>query len=82
MPAGESIDVNVVANDTDPDGDALTVTSVSPTSTTRASYVAHNGYVLVTAKTKTGVETVTYTISDGRGGTASASLQVVVGAAQ
>jgi subtilisin family serine protease len=71
--------VNVLANDSDPDGDPLTVTSLTPT--------AANGSVTCTAAglcTYTpdpnfnGTDSFTYTVSDGQGGTASATVTVTV----
>jgi hypothetical protein len=70
--------VNVLANDTDPEGDTLTVTSFSqPThgTVTRGSgqilvYTPNNNFV--------GIDSFSYTISDGHGNTASANVRVYV----
>jgi large repetitive protein len=71
--------INVRANDTDPDGDMLSVISAA----------APNGTVVINADgtiTYTpnanfnGTDTVTYTISDGNGGTSTATVTVTVGA--
>ncbi len=69
--------INVLANDSDPDGDTLTITAVSApahgtaTITSGAiSYTPAAGY--------SGADSFSYTISDGRGGTASASVAVTV----
>ncbi len=69
--------IAVLANDSDPDGDALSVTAVSMpghgTATTTAGGVAYTpapGYL--------GVDSFTYTISDGRGGSATATVHVTV----
>ena len=68
-----------LANDTDPDGDPLTVTSASaangtvtinPDGTLR--YVPNANF--------NGTDTITYTISDGQGGTSTATVTVTVGA--
>ncbi|GAA3349181.1 hypothetical protein GCM10020358_70350 [Amorphoplanes nipponensis] len=70
--------VTVTGNDSDPDGDALTVAAVGPaghgTATVTAGVVGYtpaNGY--------TGADTFTYTVADGRGGTATATVSVTVG---
>jgi uncharacterized repeat protein (TIGR01451 family) len=75
--AGTPVDVNVLGNDTDPDGDTLTITG----STNGA-----NGTVSCTASVCTytpdpgftGTDTFTYTISDGNGGTDSAIVTITV----
>ena len=75
--------VNVLANDTDADGDTLTVTAVGATNHGGAVAVrnagANVGYT--PASGFTGTETFSYTISDGHGGTASAIVTVTVSAA-
>jgi hypothetical protein len=73
----KSVTIAVLANDSDPDGDPLTITSVS---------VASNGSVTATATKVTytpnrnflGTDGFTYSITDGRGGTASAHVTVNV----
>ncbi len=71
--------INVLGNDSDPDGDPLTVTSAS----------APNGTVTINADGTlrytpnanfNGTDTITYSISDGQGGTATATVTVTVGA--
>lgn len=72
--------INVLANDSDPDGDPLTVIAVTQ---------ASNGSVQITGDGKkvsyhsragwgNAVDKFTYTISDGRGGTATATVTVTV----
>jgi hypothetical protein len=73
------VDVDVRANDSDPDGDALTVESVTqPQHGTvaiqpsgRIRYTPTSGYE--------GSDAFTYTVGDGRGGTASAGVGLDVG---
>src|SRR5205807_1576670 len=73
-----AVTVNVLANDTDVDGDALTVTGVTQG--------AHGAVVLNTDGTLTyapganfnGIDRFTYTVSDGHGGTATATVTVPV----
>ncbi|TNF56634.1 MAG: tandem-95 repeat protein, partial [Burkholderiales bacterium] len=71
------VTIDVLANDTDPDADPLTVTSA----------VAPNGSVVINGDgtlTYTpnanfnGTDTITYTISDGNGGTSTATVTVTV----
>lgn len=72
-----SASINVLANDTDPDGDPLSVTSAS----------AEHGLVTIGSDgtlTYTpdpdynGEDTITYTITDGKGGTDTATVGVTV----
>ncbi len=68
--------VMVLANDSDPDGDPLTITGVTtPTNGATASItsIGATQYVLVGNIGMSGTS-LSYTISDGRGGTASAAI--------
>ncbi|MCA1362864.1 DUF4082 domain-containing protein [Bradyrhizobium sp. IC3069] len=68
-----------LANDTDPNGDALTITGVSGAANGTASFNAQNNSVTFTSASGfTGPTSFDYSISDGRGGTASASVNVTV----
>lgn len=67
----------VTANDTDPDGDPITLTAVTSSAYVEA-YVASSTTVGVTAYGTPGTTQVTYTISDGRGGTANGTLAITV----
>jgi hypothetical protein len=78
-PAATAVLVPVLANDSDPDGNPLTISAVGQaqngTATTQGSgiqYLPRAGF--------TGTDTFTYTISDGQGGSASATVTVVVDA--
>jgi YD repeat-containing protein len=70
--------VNPLANDTDPNGDSLSVTAktngahgtVTIDSATSLTYTPATGY--------TGGDTFTYTVSDGQGGTAVGTVNVTV----
>jgi hypothetical protein len=71
--------LNVLANDTDPDGDPLTVTAVTTPQHGTAA-LNSNGTVTYTPTTGyTGTDAFSYTVSDGRGGTASAAVTLTVG---
>ncbi len=77
--APDSLDnpVAVLVNDSDPDGDSLAVTAVSQPA--HGSAVASAGGVAYTpAAGYLGTDTFTYTISDGRGGEATATVHVSV----
>lgn len=64
----EAITINVLANDTDPDGDTLTVTSITPP-TFGTTTLNADGSVLFDPQGTIGSISFSYTISDGRGGT-------------
>jgi hypothetical protein len=76
----DPVRIVVVANDTDPDGDPLTVTSVTaPAHGTAANN--HDGTVTYSPATGfTGSDSFEYTIGDGRGGTDTAQVAVFVAA--
>ncbi|SIS78631.1 Ca2+-binding protein, RTX toxin-related [Roseivivax lentus] len=72
------VTVDVAANDTDPDGDTLTVTSVS-TPANGIAAINGDGDVLYTPNPGfVGEDTITYTIDDGNGGTDTGELIVTV----
>ncbi|MDB9707976.1 Ig-like domain-containing protein, partial [Planktotalea frisia] len=71
-------DINVLGNDTDPDGDPLTVTvATAPNGTVTINpdgtldYLPDPGF--------TGTDTITYTITDGISGSDTATVPVTVG---
>jgi outer membrane protein OmpA-like peptidoglycan-associated protein len=71
--------IDVLANDSDADGDPLTITAVSSPAHGTAS--AGGSGVLYTPTTDfLGDDSFTYTISDGHGGSATATVHVTVGA--
>src|SRR5207245_1910308 len=77
---GTPVRIDVLANDSDPDGDPIHVISVSSPSAYGGT-VAINGDGSVTYSPPmsfNGTDTFTYTVSDGRGGTASATVTVIV----
>jgi hypothetical protein len=70
---------SVLANDTDPDGDPLTVTGVSLPTNGTVSLDSQNSIIAFTPATGyTGPAGFTYAIADGRGGTASANVALSV----
>lgn len=73
-----STSIMVRSNDTDPNGNPLTVTAVGAPTGGSASIGAGGGYVVYTSPFNAGTYTFTYTISDGAGGTASSTVTVYV----
>src|SRR6185295_18533128 len=74
---GVAVTVNVLANDSDLDGDPLAVTSVTP----GRIGVTTNGGGSVTYRPNSGLagaDSFTYSISDGLGGAATATVHVTV----
>jgi outer membrane protein OmpA-like peptidoglycan-associated protein len=69
--------VDVLANDSDPDNDTLTITAVS-TPMHGSAEIGAGGVSYTPAAGYSGSDSFTYTISDGRGGTATASVNVTV----
>ena len=74
------IDVDVLANDTDPNGDVLIVTAVEPTGGDAVIDIAPDGRSVQVAPAAgfAGPVTFGYTITDGRDGSASAAVTVEV----
>src|SRR6266496_2201907 len=71
-----SVTIQPLVNDSDPDGDPLTITSLSPTNGT--ALISGPNVVFTPATNFFGTATIGYTISDGNGGTASALITVTV----
>jgi hypothetical protein len=72
----------LLANDSDPDGDALTITGASGGVNGIASFNAQTNMINFTPNAGyTGSASFNYAISDGRGGTATASVGLTVNAA-
>ncbi len=74
---GQPTRIDVLANDSDPDGDALTIVSVGPVAHGKA-VISGRSIVYTSDRDFFGREVFTYTVSDGRGGTASATVRVTV----
>ena len=74
--AGGSVVIDVLANDTDADGDALTITGV--TNGTLGTASTDGSTVTYTAGAIGGADSITYDISDGNGGTATGTVSVTV----
>ncbi|MFW2587405.1 Ig-like domain-containing protein [Sagittula sp. SSi028] len=71
-----------LANDSDPDGDPLTITSITQPDNGTAELDPTTGEILYTPNPEfTGVDTLEYTIDDGEGGTDTATITIGVGTA-
>src|SRR6266498_4289885 len=77
-----SVTIQPLANDSDVDGDPLTITSVSPTNGTAVILPGSTNVLFTPATNFNGTATIGYSISDGQGGTASALITVTMSAAQ
>ena len=75
-----AVAISVLTNDTDLDGDSLSVTSV--TQGTRGVVVINaNGTITYTPNTNTnGSDSFTYTVSDGNGGSDTATVSITISA--
>lgn len=76
-----TVDLNVLGNDTDADSDTLTVASVSTPPSSAGTVTKTSTGLRFTAKPTFTGATLTYTISDGFGGTSSATVTLTRGAA-
>ena len=75
---GTSIPIDVLANDTDPDGDTLRIVSVTDPPGGTATLVRDTAIRYTPDPGRTGTDTFKYTISDGQGHTATAQVTVDV----
>ncbi|MEZ4709298.1 MAG: tandem-95 repeat protein [Caldilineaceae bacterium] len=76
-----SVNIAVLANDTDADGDSLTVASVTQPTNGSAAIEVNDTVTYTPATGFSGSDSFTYTISDGNGGTATATVTITVNAA-
>jgi hypothetical protein len=72
------ITMDVLSNDSDPDGDLLSVASVTQPSAGSATITAGNFVTYAPAANFNGSDLFTYTASDGRGGRSTATVTVTV----
>lgn len=74
---GSSVDIDVLANDNDVDGGALSILSFSQGSKGTVSPSGNN--LTYTSGNKRGGDSFTYTVIDGNGGSATATVSVNIG---
>ena len=74
----EALTVDVLANDTDPDGDSLRVESVSAPAHGTTGVASDGGVTYTPAANYHGVDRFTYVVSDPDGLTAEAAVEVMV----
>jgi hypothetical protein len=73
-----AVNIDVLANDSDVEGDALAVTSVTQAANGTV-YIVSGAQVKYTPYSSfVGTDTFTYTVSDGKGGSATATVTVTV----
>ncbi|MFT6024077.1 MAG: Ca2+-binding RTX toxin-like protein [Ascidiaceihabitans sp.] len=73
-----AVTIDVLFNDTDVDGDALTITGASVPADQGTVEIVGNELVFTPADDFNGEATITYAISDGNGGTDTAEVAVTV----
>ncbi len=80
VPACANVTANLVVNDTDPDGNTLTIVSLGTTNIADV-YILTPQTISVTGYSPNPYNHgwITYTISDGRGGTATGSVHIIIG---
>ena len=71
-----SLTIDVLDNDSDPDNDALTISDFSQGSKGSVALSATGDQLVYSSGNKRGGDTVTYTISDGQGNSATATLSI------
>lgn len=78
--SGAAVVIAVLANDSDPDGDSLTVVSVSAPADGSATINADGTVIYLSASDFHGSDSFTYTVDDGHGHTAVGSVTIKVNA--
>lgn len=73
-----AVDIDVLANDTDVDGDALEVDSVTVPANGSVTINSDNTVTYTPDQDFCGTDSFTYTVSDGKAGTATANVSIEV----
>jgi len=76
-----AVDIDVLTNDSDPEGQTITLTSVGTTPNATVSITASSSVLYTPSSGYGGTDTFTYTITDTAGATATATVTVRVNAA-
>jgi hypothetical protein len=78
--SNSTVTISVLDNDTDVDGDTLTVSLASPTVTTTLGSATSNGTTVtyIAKAGVTGTDTINYSINDGHGGIATATVTIKI----
>ena len=74
---GGTSEINVLANDTDADGDTLTIISVTQASNGTVT-ITPGGVTYTHDGSATTEDSFTYTVSDGNGETDSAEVEIII----
>ncbi|HEX3013691.1 MAG TPA: tandem-95 repeat protein, partial [Methanobacterium sp.] len=74
----KSINISVLGNDSDVDGDSLTVTNVTQPNHGAATINADGTVIYTPNSNWYGLDSFTYTVSDGNGGIATATVNITV----
>ncbi len=77
VPSSVTTTINVLANDSDPDGDKLTIVSVT-TPANGSAVVVGNAVVYTSGARFGGTDSFSYTVDDGAGGRTTARVNVTV----
>src|SRR5690606_9235605 len=82
---GAAVTIDVLANDSDVDGDALTITGIDTSGTTGSAQIVDGKVVYDPAggfehlgAGETALDMLVYTVSDGQAGTATATVVVTI----
>ena len=73
-----AVTIDILSNDSDPDGDSLSVASVTQPAKGSAAITAGNSVTYTPSANLNGSDSFTYAASDGRGGRSTATVTVMV----
>jgi outer membrane protein OmpA-like peptidoglycan-associated protein len=74
---GVNTPLNVLANDSDPDGDPLTIVSLTQPAGGNGNVEISGSQIIFMPHNRFTVDSFTYTVSDGKGGTSTATVQLI-----